>query len=46
MDEHKHKILVTFVFFMAIFQVEKIEPLSSFRNKHISSTEGEENEER
>jgi hypothetical protein len=25
MDEHKHKILVTFMFFMAIFQVEKIE---------------------
>jgi hypothetical protein len=45
MDEHRHKILITRVFHGHISS-KKIKPPPSFTNKHRSSTEEKENEER
>jgi hypothetical protein len=53
MNEHKHKILVTFVFSMVVSKVKKIETPSiihkqtqKLNKKRTRSTRGEENEEK
>jgi hypothetical protein len=46
MDEHRHKILETLVFFMTISQIKKTETLSSFTNKHKKLEQKEKNEKR
>jgi hypothetical protein len=58
MDEHRHRILVTLVFLMAISQVKQrnsfhhsqtsiqAQQKKGITNKHRSSTRGEKNEER
>jgi hypothetical protein len=44
MDENRHKILITLMFFIAISQVTKNKNLPPCTNKHKNLTRGEENE--